>query len=419
MVTLVLHLALILLSDRLRSQVCSGGAVMTHENYLFGRFETRMQSAAGDGIVSSFFLYNTDVDCNWPWVNSEIDIEMTGNDPTVQFTVHFPPLPGAEDPWSITDDEEYGFDPHSEMHDYAIEWEPDVVRWFIDGNLAHQLTGPYMDELIHPMRIHMNLWAADAPDWVGEWDPAVLPAVSRYEYVRCYAYTPGNGSHGTADAYSLLWEDAFDALDSDRWDVSEFTGFDGNYCLFESSSVEVVDGALELHIADYEPSLELIPVTFAVDVTTLDMGPGDVIYLNGEFNDWCGNCEPMEPDGNIWSTTRLLSPGRYQYLFAKNLWEEIGSAPQGSSCDFEPCDEWLNYGFILSHGIESLELDTICWTTCDDCGTPTHIQDHQLWEVRNIIRITDETGRQKSTIGNGMNIIYWSDGRIVKRVVLE
>ena len=61
------------------AQDCAGAQVLTREAYLYGRFETRMQSAQGDGIVSAFFLYNLDLGCNWPQENNEIDIEMTGS----------------------------------------------------------------------------------------------------------------------------------------------------------------------------------------------------------------------------------------------------------------------------------------------------------------------------------------------------
>ncbi len=58
---------------------CASGQIATREAYLYGRFETRMQSVQGSGVVSSFFTYNLDVGCNWPAENNEIDIEMTGN----------------------------------------------------------------------------------------------------------------------------------------------------------------------------------------------------------------------------------------------------------------------------------------------------------------------------------------------------
>ena len=129
-----------LASVGIQGQECASGALMTHQAYQYGRFETRMQSSEGNGIVSSFFLYNIDLDCNWPAENNEIDIEMTGNhDVTIQFTTHYP------GPWNATHIEPTPFNPHAGMHDYIFEWEPGVVRWFIDGNLVtHRMIPSWM-----------------------------------------------------------------------------------------------------------------------------------------------------------------------------------------------------------------------------------------------------------------------------------
>jgi len=53
----VLLLAL-LVSTSSFAQSCFTGALATDDAYLYGRFETRMRSAAGSGVVSSFFMYN-------------------------------------------------------------------------------------------------------------------------------------------------------------------------------------------------------------------------------------------------------------------------------------------------------------------------------------------------------------------------
>ena len=50
-----------------------GAEVRTRADYLYGKFEVRYKPAQGDGLVSSFFTYNTDYG-NTPW--NEIDIEL-------------------------------------------------------------------------------------------------------------------------------------------------------------------------------------------------------------------------------------------------------------------------------------------------------------------------------------------------------
>ena len=67
----------------------------------------------------------------------------------------------------------------------------------------------------------MNLWIAPYPDWVGEFDPTVLPVQADYDRVAVYRYTPGSGDAGTSGDFSLLWEDSFEGpLDADRWIAS-------------------------------------------------------------------------------------------------------------------------------------------------------------------------------------------------------
>jgi beta-glucanase (GH16 family) len=349
-----------------QAQACTGGALMTHQAYQYGRFETRMQSAQGDGIVSSFFLYNVDLACNWPAENNEIDVEMTGNQhASVQFTTHYP------GPWSATQIVPTPFNPHADMHDYAFEWEPGIVRWFIDGNLAYTQSAPFVDNLIHPMRIMMNLWAAEAPSWVGDWNPAVLPAQSSYDYVRYYAYTPGSGNAGSNNNFTLEWTDQFDTpLDASRWDVSEFGGFGGNYCTFVSNNVTTIGSELQLDMTT-QLATTYSPVHFSVDASSLQLSPSDVVYLNGGFNNWCGNCSPMsDSDGDdIWELTLTLPSGEHEYLFTTNGWNgEVGGAPQGSSCDFSPCDQYTNYGIAVPRGAGAIETQTYCWAGCGSCA---------------------------------------------------
>ena len=52
-----------------------GAELRTLEPVLYGKFEARYKPAQGEGLVSSFFVYNDDTP-NTPWV--EIDIELLG-----------------------------------------------------------------------------------------------------------------------------------------------------------------------------------------------------------------------------------------------------------------------------------------------------------------------------------------------------
>lgn len=374
---------------------CDGGALKTHEAFLYGRFETRMSSTQGSGIVSSFFLYNWDLDCNWPAENNEIDIEMTGNlDNSVQFTTHHPYLT------SVTDIVPTSFNPHTTMVDYAIEWEPNVVRWFINGEVTTFFTHQYIGDLVHPMRIFMNLWAVENLGWTGEWDPTAMPGMSRYDYVKYYAYTPGTGNAGTSNNYTLEWVDDFDTLDATRWDQSE-DGSVGPLCTFRSANVEVVGGELQLTITEPNPVVPTRPVTFGVDASSLPLSPSDVIYVAGSFNGWCANCHALQDDDGdlVWSTTLDLPLGQHEFQYVVNGWGGAISQPQlGSSCDFNPCDEWTNYGVSVEEEVEHAYVDLHCWNTCNLCGDlnpntcPADLDGDNFIGVNDVLMLLGEFG---------------------------
>ena len=52
-----------------------GAELRTVDSFLYGRFDARFKPAQGDGLVSSFFIYNDD-NPNTPW--AEIDVEVLG-----------------------------------------------------------------------------------------------------------------------------------------------------------------------------------------------------------------------------------------------------------------------------------------------------------------------------------------------------
>jgi hypothetical protein len=403
---------LLYFSPKLQGQECVGGQIYSNEAFLYGRFEVAMRSVEGDGIVSSFFLYNLDVGCNWPDENNEIDIEMTGNSENILFTTHYP------GPWYYTDSLVPDFNPHDSIHFYAIEWEPGIVRWFVDSQLVNVQDQAFVEGLIHPMRIVMNLWASDAVGWVGVWDPSIMPIESEYEFVRFYEYNPGFGDAGTNNNFLFVWEDEFSSFDEERWTIEEWGGFSGNYCTFKPTSVEFYDDRLHLQLEEEEEIVESIPVTFLVDVRAQDFLESDQIFLNGNFNDWCGNCTLMSQNNGIWSKTLNLLPGQYEFVFTKNFWEENGAPPLGSECDFFPCDEWANYGLIVSADSAPITLSTVCWGECSPCE---FLSINEIPNIGNkkVIAIYDVLGRQVDLKPGELLFYHYDDGSVIKRISFE
>lgn len=99
----------------------------------YGRVEARIQLPYGRGIWSAFWLLGSNI-ATVPWPDSgEIDImENVGHErSTVHGTVHGPGYSGGNGigrPFRLTRNEAFS----DAFHDFAIEWEPGVIRWYVD-----------------------------------------------------------------------------------------------------------------------------------------------------------------------------------------------------------------------------------------------------------------------------------------------
>jgi len=266
---------------------CYVGALQTSESYLYGRFEVRMKSADGDGIVSSFFTYNTNWDTDLGNLNwNEIDIEMTGNrDSSVQFTTHHPGQPNS---WSYGDIISVDFNPHLEFHDYAIEWTPSSIKWFIDSEEVYIQSENIVDDLMYSQNIMMNIWPAVWENWVGEWDEEDTPKHAYYDFVKYYTYKPGSGNYGSNNNFELLWEDNFNTLDDNLWNDNSNGSFEGNMCSFSPKNSNFYNGYLILSLTDFyeeincneingdvtlDSNLDILDIVYTIDVIL-----NDIIY---------------------------------------------------------------------------------------------------------------------------------------------
>lgn len=168
------------------------GQVQRNGWFGYGRYEVVMQAAAGEGLISSFYLYTG------PYfgdTHEEIDIEVLGKDSTkVQFN-RFRDGEQLEDhPWV-----DLGFDSAEKPRLYAFEWSEDALAWFVDDELLFRMSGAN-DMPRPPMKIYMDLWAGGPKhaDWSG-----IAPEDTRAEMlVQCVSYSPLEG--GTPTCSDLL-----------------------------------------------------------------------------------------------------------------------------------------------------------------------------------------------------------------------
>ncbi len=107
-----------------------------------------------------------------------------------------------------------------------------------------------------------------------------------------------------------------------------------------------------------------VPVTFSVNMNDV-ADPFTTPEVNGSWDGWCGGCTPLsDPDGDgVWTGTRMLEPGYYEYKFAADAWSIDESLTEGDPCT-NTTDVFTNRFIEVTEGVE---LDPVCWASCDIC----------------------------------------------------
>lgn len=152
----------------------SSAAITTHKSFLYGRCEAELKPPKISGFVTGIFLHRDSP-------RQEIDIEFTGNNPTKMLTnVYYNPgVEGARFDYGYRGTPlqiELGFDASEEFHLYAIEWEPNEIRWYVDNALVHTRKNWAPTPIPHlPMQFHVNLWPTRSRELAGKIDDSKLP----------------------------------------------------------------------------------------------------------------------------------------------------------------------------------------------------------------------------------------------------
>jgi peptidoglycan/xylan/chitin deacetylase (PgdA/CDA1 family) len=154
----------------------------------YGRIEARIKVPKGQGIWPAFWMLGADIGkVGWP-KSGEIDImEIIGKEPRNAYgTLHGPGYSGDKafsKPIAL-DNADYGDD----FHVFAVEWEPNAIRWYRDGVHFHTATpslvkGEWVFE--HPFFVLLNL--AVGGYWPGYPDSTTpFPRRMLVDYVRVY-----------------------------------------------------------------------------------------------------------------------------------------------------------------------------------------------------------------------------------------
>ncbi|NLD91827.1 MAG: family 16 glycosylhydrolase [Fibrobacter sp.] len=215
----------------------NGAELYSLESVKYGRFDVRMKTIAGSGTVSSFFTYYNEsyVGSPEPW--REIDIEVLGKSTSIWQSNIITGNAASK----VTSEGIHNFaNLNQEYHTYSVEWTPDYIAWFFDGQEIRRTTGQQVTDCqTKNMSYRFNLWISDVPEWVGAFNESILPVYQYINWMTYSEYTPGRGPNGSN--FTQKWRDDFDSFNSSRWGKGDWT-FDGNLVDFHADNIVMRDG---------------------------------------------------------------------------------------------------------------------------------------------------------------------------------
>jgi beta-glucanase (GH16 family) len=161
----------------------------------YGRIEARIKIPKGQGIWPAFWMLGEDItEVGWPNCG-EIDImENIGREPSIiHGTIHGPGYSGDRGigaAYSLLGGARFA----DEYHVFAIEWEPESIRWLVDKNVYQTRRRSDLPPgarwvFDHPFFVLLNV--AVGGNWPGNPDDTtVFPQRMLVDYVRIYDRIP-------------------------------------------------------------------------------------------------------------------------------------------------------------------------------------------------------------------------------------
>ena len=178
----------------------SSAELYTATSYPYGRFEARARLAAGDGVVSSFFLWKDGSERAGTFWN-ELDFEKVAAECRLETNpIYGKPAANHSQRHPLV------LDVCGAFHSYEFIWTPEALVWLVDGVEIRRETGAAARAFTENaealgMQIHLNLWPGDAT-FGGNFSPGILPVHQYIDWVQYSTYEDG--------AFTLAWREDFD-----------------------------------------------------------------------------------------------------------------------------------------------------------------------------------------------------------------
>jgi beta-glucanase (GH16 family) len=146
----------------------------------YGYFEMKCRPMKSQA-TSAFWFYNSTPE-EW----TEIDVfEICGAggkwNNSYNMTLHVFHSPTEKKHWQKGKRWDPPFVMADDYHVYALEWNKDVIKWWVDGKVVHEMKNTHWHQ-----PLNMNFDSETMPDWFGLPDKASLPATFSIEYIRSW-----------------------------------------------------------------------------------------------------------------------------------------------------------------------------------------------------------------------------------------
>jgi len=110
-------------------------------------------------------------------------------------------------------------------------------------------------------------------------------------------------------------------------------------------------------------------ITFSVDMTSYngtETLTADNVYVNGVYNGWCGNCNPLtDADGDgIYEGTYLVPAGVNEFKYTVGGWSDEESLVPELTCVVTVGENTNRVMMVAGDA----SLPTYCWNACADCS---------------------------------------------------
>ena len=158
----------------------TSGVMTTYNSFAqtYGYFEINAELPSGAGLWPSFYMQSMDN-------TAELDIfEVLGINPSTLYATATQHVIGGAS-YSTTNAVIIP-DASAAFHTYGVDWEPDTITFYMDGNVI--ATAPTPASMHQPMYMIVGMGVGTPGSWAGAPDAnTVFPATMQIDYIRAYA----------------------------------------------------------------------------------------------------------------------------------------------------------------------------------------------------------------------------------------